>query len=296
MSRAVTEDLRATTVLAGFTVGITADRRGEDQAVMFRRLGAEVVLGPTLRTLSVPESDDLRRRTEEIIASPPDYLIANTGLGIRTWFAHAAELGLDEQLRAALGHGRIAARGPKASGAVSMAGMSVWWRSPSEQLADVTDRLISEGMAGRRVVFQLHGDRRRDVTTKLREAGADVLELPVYRWATPEGGPLEGALRLIEMCCDGDVDAITFTAGPQVRNMIEIADSAGKAGRLLTALNGKVLVGCIGPVCAEVAHEEGIHDLLVPDNWRLGSLVKAVAAALTGASDVPDPVPPGPSP
>ncbi len=251
---------------------------------MFRRLGAEVVLGPTLRTLSVPEGDDLRRCTEEIIAAPPDYLIANTGLGIRTWFAHAAELGLDESLRSALGHARIAARGPKASGAVSMAGLSVWWRSPSEQLADVTDRLIDEGVAGRRVVFQLHGDRRQDVTTKLQDAGADVLELPVYRWATPQGGPLEGARRLIQMCCDGAIDAVTFTAGPQVRNMIELADSAGQADQLLAMLNGRVLVGCIGPVCAEVAHDEGIRDPLVPDNWRLGSLVKAVAAALSGGA------------
>jgi len=295
MMPAVTEDLRATTVLAGLTIGITADRRGEDQAVMFRRLGANVVLGPTLRTLSVPESEDLRRLTEEIIAAPPDYLIANTGLGIRTWFAHAASFGLDEGLRTALGQARIAARGPKASGAVSMAGMSIWWRSPSEQLTDVTERLISEGIAGSRVVFQLHGVRRQDVTAKLQDAGADVLEVPVYRWSTPEGGSLEGAHRLIEMCCDGKVDAVTFTAGPQVSNMIELADSTHKAAQLLAALNGRVLVGCIGPVCAAVAREEGIHDPLVPDNWRLGSLVKAVTAALTGASDGTDEVPPGPS-
>jgi uroporphyrinogen-III synthase len=285
MSLAVTEDPRATTVLAGFTVGITADRRGEDQAVMFRRLGADVILGPTMRTLSVPESDELRRRTEEIISAPPDYLIANTGLGIRTWFAHAAQLGLDEQLRTALGHARIAARGPKASGGVSMAGMSVWWRSPSEQLADVTQHLISEGIEGRRVVFQLHGDDRQDVTKKLQAAGAEVLELSVYRWTKPEGGPLAGAHRLIEMCCQEQIDAVTFTAGPQVRNMMELADSAGRAEALLAALNGKVLVGCIGPVCADVAREEGIVDPLVPANWRLGSLVKAVTAALTGAPD-----------
>jgi uroporphyrinogen-III synthase len=274
--------------LAGFTVGITADRRGDDQAVMFRRLGAEVVQGPTIQTLSVPDRDELTRRTQDIILEPPDYLIATTGLGIRTWLAHATEISNDQELRAALEKGRIAARGPKAAAAVSMAGLSVWWRSPTEQLAEVTSHLIAEGVDGRRIGFQLHGDDSKEVTSSLERAGAEVVEIPVYRWAAPEGGQLNRALNLIEMCCRGEIDAITFTAGPQVRNMMELADAAGRAEELRRALNGKVLVGCIGPVCAGVAREEGIADPVVPANWRLGSLVRAVTGALTGAPAIRD--------
>ena len=277
-----------TSSLAGFTIGITADRRGDDQAVMFRRLGAEVVQGPTIQTLSVPDRHELTRRTQDIIADPPDYLIANTGLGIRTWLAHATEISRDEELREALGKGRIAARGPKAAGAVSMAGLTVWWRSPSEQLAEVTSHLIAQDVAGRRIAFQLHGDDSKDVTSSLEKAGASVVAIPVYRWAAPEGGQLDRALNLIEMCCRGQIDAITFTAGPQVRNMMELADAAGRAEELRRALNSKVVVGCIGPVCAGVAREEGIDDPVVPANWRLGSLVRAVAGALTGSPVVPE--------
>jgi uroporphyrinogen-III synthase len=267
--------------LVGFTVGITADRRGDDQAVMFRRLGAEVVQGPTIQTLSVPDRDTLTKLTEDIVASPPDYLIANTGLGVRTWMAHAAEISMDEKLREALANGRIAARGPKAAAAVSMAGLTVWWRSPSEQLAEVTSHLLGEGVGGRRIAFQLHGNDSREVTAELVQAGAEVIEIPVYRWTTPEGSRLNGALNLIDLCCRGQIDAVTFTAGPQVRNMMELADAAGQADELRAALNTRVLVGCIGPVCAGVAREEGIADPVVPANWRLGSLVRTVAGALT---------------
>jgi uroporphyrinogen-III synthase len=279
----VTGNEPTTSSLAGFTIGITADRRADDQAVMFRRLGAEVVQGPTIQTLSVPNRDELTQRTQDIIAAPPDYLIANTGLGIRTWLAHASDISRDEELREALGKGRIAARGPKAAGAVSMAGLTVWWRSPSEQLAEVTSHLMAEGVGGKRIGFQLHGDDSKDVTSSLEEAGAEVVEIPVYRWAAPEGGQLHRALNLIEMCCRGQIDAITFTAGPQVRNMMELADAAGQADELRQALNSKVLVGCIGPVCAGVAREEGISAPVVPANWRLGSLVRAVTGALTGS-------------
>jgi uroporphyrinogen-III synthase len=277
----VTEAPPTTSSLAGFTIGITADRRGDDQAVMFRRLGAEVVQGPTIQTLSVPDRDALTKLTQEIVAAPPDYLIANTGLGMRTWMAHAAEVSMEEELREALGQGRIAARGPKAAAAISMAGLTVWWRSPSEQLADVAAHLVAEGLTGKRVAFQLHGNDSKEVSAGLEEAGAEVVEIPVYRWSTPEGSGLNRALNLIDMCCRGQVDAVTFTAGPQVRNMMELADASSQAQQLRKALNTTVLVGCIGPVCAGVARQEGIADPLVPANWRLGSLVKVVAGALT---------------
>ncbi len=278
----MTEPQPTNASLAGLTIGITADRRGDDQAVMFRRLGAEVVQGPTIQTLSVPDRDALTKLTQDIVAAPPDYLIANTGLGMRTWMAHAAEISMDEELREALAKGRIAARGPKAAGAVSMAGLTVWWRSPSEQLVDVVSHLLTEGIAGQRVAFQLHGNDSKEVTAELEQAGAEVIEIPVYRWATPEGGQLNRALNLIDMCCRGQIDAVTFTAGPQVRNMMELADASSQAEELRTALNTRVLVGCIGPVCAGVAREEGIVHPVVPANWRLGSLVRAVASALTG--------------
>jgi uroporphyrinogen-III synthase len=60
-----------------------------------------------------------------------------------------------------------------------------------------------------------------------------------------------------------------------------MADSLGSAGALIDALNNGVVVGCIGPVCASAAQQEGIREAVVPENWRLGSLVKAVAEALS---------------
>ena len=268
--------------LTGFKVGITADRRAEDQAVMFRRLGAEVVLGPMMRTLSVPDADELRAQTDAVIARPPDYLIANTGLGIRTWMAHSASTGSEDALKASLAGTRIAARGPKAAGAVTMAGLTLWWRAPSEQLADVAHHLVGEGLQDKTVAFQMDGNDHQEVVDLIESAGAAVIRIPVYAWATPEHS--EGARRLIDMCCDGAMDAVTFTAGPQVRNMVELAEGWGRAPELLKALNTTTLVGCIGPVCAGVALEEGISAPVVPANWRLGSLVKAVAAGLTSRS------------
>lgn len=265
--------------LSGCTVGVTADRRGEDQALMFSRLGAEVILGPTLSTRKVPDPARLRKQTETVIAAPPDFLIANTGIGVRTWMDQATEWGLYEDLRSALAGVRIAARGPKAAGALSSHGLSSWWRSPSEQLGEVLGYLEKQGLEGRRVALQLHGDDGSDVVGRLERAGATVDTLPVYEWGPPADP--EPVHRLVDATCIGAVDAITFTAGPQVDSLIARAGERGRRDELLERLNSeRVVVGCIGPVCAAAAEAAGVRSPIMPASWRLGSLVKAVAAAL----------------
>ncbi len=259
---------------------MTADRRGDDQAVMFARLGAEVLQAPVLTTVKLPDPALLRRRTEELIDRPVDYLIANTGVGIRTWLASADTWGVGGQLREALGAARIVARGPKAAGALTSAGLSTWWRSPSEQLADVVDRLTREGLDGRRVAFQLHGDDGAEVVGRLTGAGAAVVTLPVYQWApAADPGPVR---QLVERALDATIHAVTFTAGPQVRALFGVAERMGRRDELIDAFNdGRLVAGCIGPVCAAAATAAGLETPVVPEHWRLGSLVKAVASALS---------------
>jgi uroporphyrinogen-III synthase len=266
--------------LHGLTVGVTADRRGDDQVVMFGRHGAHVILGPTIATVKLPDPDLLRRRTEEIVSHPPDYLIANTGIGMKTWFAAAGEWGLGDRLIEVLGRTTLTSRGPKVAGALSSVGLSPGWRSPTEQLGEVVDHLAAEGLAGKRVALQLHGDDGAEFVARLEAAGAAVSTIPVYVWKLPDDR--RPARNLIEHTCAGDVDALTFTAGPQVRSMFQLASDAGRADELRQMLgSGRVVVGCIGPVCAAVAVECGIPEPVTPENWRLGSLVKVVAEALS---------------
>src|SRR5215831_8304473 len=67
--------------LHGFCIGVTADRRWEEQAELLRRRGATVLHGPSIRTLPVGAGDRLRAITEQLIAGPPAMFVANTGIG-----------------------------------------------------------------------------------------------------------------------------------------------------------------------------------------------------------------------
>jgi uroporphyrinogen-III synthase len=264
--------------LDGFVVGITADRRWEEQAELLRRRGAEVVHGPSIKTLPLGPEDVLRRATESIIVSPPDILIANTGIGMRSWFAAAESWGLGEALLGALAEADVLARGPKAAGAVHQAGLPVSARAVTERLSEVCDLAIAMGVSGKRIAFQRHGDDAPELIAALEGAGAIVEEVPVYNWTLPsDTGP---ALRLIRTAIGGGLDALTFTSAPAVRNFMSIAEEHDLLEPLRTVLNESVVVACVGPVCAGAAEELGLLKPLVPGKARLGPLILEMAGAL----------------
>jgi uroporphyrinogen-III synthase len=267
--------------LDGFTIGVTADRRWEEQASLFERRGAAVQHGPTIRTLALGAEERLRAATTEVMDRPPRFLIANTGIGIRSWFAAAESWGLDDELHDALVATAIYARGPKASAVVHAHGLEVVAKGRSERLVEAVSMVLEVAESGDRVAVQLDGGPYPEAADRLRAAGLQVIDVPVYEWQIPEDR--RPAVRLAEAVVAGRVHAVTFTAGPQIRNWFSIAAEHDLDIALLEALSaGDVVVGCVGPVCADAAVANGLppHRLIVPAISRMGPLVRAVADAL----------------
>lgn len=264
--------------LEGFVVGVTADRRWAEQAELLQRRGAAVLHGPTIRTEYLASDEVLRAATHAVIARRPDYLVATTGIGVRAWLEAAQAWGLAESLFDALSGCRVAARGPKAAAACHTAGLPVWASPESERLEDVMAGLASEPLAGRAVAFQHYGERNAAAVAELEGRGAEVIEVPIYRWQRPDD--LSGAMRLVEAVCERSVDAVTFTSAPALHNLVGVARDMGCAEALLSAFNSGLVAACIGPVCAEAARREGIEHPVAPGHGRLGLLVRCLTDAL----------------
>jgi uroporphyrinogen-III synthase len=259
--------------LEGFTVGMTADRRAEEQAELLRRRGAKVLHGPAIRTIPLADDERLAAATASVIERPPDVVVLLTGLGTRGWFAAAEGLGVDDALREALIPARIFARGPKAAGAALGASLEVAWQASSETSGEVLDRLRAEGVRGRRIAVQRDGGAPA-LADELTSMGADVVDVPVYRWTTPDDP--EPALRLIEAACDRRLDALTFTSSPAVENLLTLAREAGLEGAFRRTLGHAVRVACVGPVCAATARRCGVESVVQPRRARLGAMVQAL--------------------
>ncbi|MFI7680786.1 uroporphyrinogen-III synthase, partial [Actinophytocola sp. NPDC049390] len=139
-----------TTPLAGYTVGVTAARRADELGALLARRGATVQFGPAIRLIPLADDEDLLRQTEAVIDSPPDVVVATTGIGFRGWVEAAEGWGLGDALLAALGRATVLTRGPKAKGAVRAAGLVEAWAPASEGSAELLDYLLAQGVAGKR--------------------------------------------------------------------------------------------------------------------------------------------------
>jgi uroporphyrinogen-III synthase len=264
--------------LAGYTVAVTAARRKEELGALLDRRGARVVYAPAIRIVPLSDDAELVAATREVMARPVDLVIATTGVGFRGWLeaADAWDLPLVEHLRPA----RVMARGPKARGAIRGGGLIDAWSPESESSAEVLAHLLSgaEGpLEGRRIAVQLHGDPLPDLVAALRDAGAEVVTVPVYRWVLPED--VVPVRRLVASIVAGTVDAVTFTSAPAASSLLTVAGELGQREALVDAMKDRVLAIAVGNVTAGPLEAAGIptHQ---PERARLGALAREVVARL----------------
>ncbi|NLV79370.1 MAG: uroporphyrinogen-III synthase [Rhodococcus sp.] len=272
----------ANTPLHGFTIGVTAARRAEEFATLLERRGAQIVHVPAIRIIPLSDDAELERVTRSIVDTPPDVTIATTAIGFRGWMGAADGWGLADELAAALSTSRILARGPKVTGAIRAAELREEWSPESESSAELLEHLLAEGVEGKRIAVQLHGERTEwepgtDLFRALREAGADVVAVPVYRW-TPPDDPA-GLDRLIDRIAEQSIDAVTFTSAPAVASLLMRAKDTGMLDPMLEGMRTGVVAVCVGPVTAAPLVELEVP-VTMPSRARLGSLARHIAEEL----------------
>ncbi|MFF4306520.1 uroporphyrinogen-III synthase [Streptomyces sp. NPDC001601] len=263
--------------LAGFTVGVTAARRADELGALLQRRGAVVLHAPALRIVPLADDGELLAATKEIIDQAPDIVVATTAIGFRGWVEAADGWGFGEELLQRLRDVELLARGPKVKGAIRAAGLTEEWSPSSESMAEVLDRLLEEGVDGRRIAVQLHGEPLPGFVESLRAAGAEVVPVPVYRWMPPEDlGPVD---RLLDAVVSRSVDAITFTSAPAAASLVSRAEHRGLLADLLAALGHDIVPACVGPVTALPLQALGV-DTVQPERFRLGPLVQLLCQEL----------------
>jgi uroporphyrinogen-III synthase len=263
--------------LVGYRVGVTAARRQDELVALLERRGAEVVCAPAVRVAPLDDDSDLFAATTELVATPPDIVVATTGIGFRGWLEAADGWGLGEGLRAAVAGACMLARGPKAVGAIRAAGLREEWSPESESFEDVLAHLLAMDLSGRRIALQEHGESLAAAADTLRAAGADVVVLTVYRW---EQVPDQASVsRLVEMIVTRDLQALTFTSAPAGAAILEITERLGIRPQVVDALRSDVLVACVGPVTAR-PFERWAVPTVQPERARLGAMVRELAVQL----------------
>ena len=237
-------------------------QQASDLSGLLRRHGAVPLEMPLIRLVE-PDSWEPADRALAACESF-DWLIFTSANGVAAVVEHLAARG--EDIRALKGP-RIAAIGERTAAAAAAAGLRVSL-CPDEFVAEsLLEALATAGLAGKRLLLLRAAEAREVLPEQARAAGAEVLDVAVYRTLPVE--QLDPAvLRQLE---DGEVDFVTFASSSSVKSLVAALGEA-RARELLAA----VCVGCIGPVTAAAAEEAGLHVAVVPEEHTIEGLVGAL--------------------
>ena len=265
--------------LSGKRGWVTAERRSDAQQRYLEKRGAEAVLVSLLETVDETTVVDVQGVADQLIAAAPEYVIAQTGQGMQWW----TDKFDDERRRRVLNsfmQATVWTRGPKASSRCRSLGLDVGWQAPNDRATEIAARVFAEVPRGARVALQLVGTADDVVYDALREVGAEVIPMRVYRYTIPKDrSQIDSAIRSV---IAGEIDAVTFTASPAIQHLRVIARDMGVEDDLAAAFERGCKFVVVGPVCASTARDSGWQNLVEPETARLIPMLDAMTAALRG--------------
>lgn len=267
--------------LEGKRIALTGPRRAEELGKLVENMGGIPLYRPAQGTVLL-DDQALRSGIVDWVEHPPDWSIFTTGMGLDALFDMAGEMGVAEQLREHLRVGKIAARGYKTVNALKKRELTPIVRDDDGSTEGLIRGLAEHELRGATVLLQLHGDPAPRLVAWLEEQGAECRQLLPYRHIAP---PAEALEQLLNDILAGEVDAVTFTSGPQVRFLMEHADRQGRLAALMDALEGPVLAVAVGKVTAAGLYEAGVPRVLAPKEERMGSMMVELARYYAGEAE-----------
>jgi len=260
--------------LEGRTIVVT---RAAAQAQRFRELlqeaGARVIEAPTI-----------------VIVPPASWEALDAALAALasfTWVIFTSVNGVamvDRRLVArglawsALAGRRVAAIGPATADALGEHGIRADVVPGEYRAEGLVARLRKRVGVGDRVLLPRAAQARDVLGTALRALGADVVEVPAYATRRVEGA----AGRLREALAEDAIDAVTFTSSSTARNFAELFTEEERR-----AWRGRFVVASIGPITAATAAEYGLTTDVMPREYTIAALARALVAYFARAPRTP---------
>jgi uroporphyrinogen III methyltransferase/synthase len=233
-------------------------------AQALRDLGAEPIELPTIRIAPVEDQSPLHEAAGKL--GSYDWVIFTSVNGVRHFCAGLWHTGADAR---AFGQAKIAAIGPataEALGAYGLRADLIPSEYRGEAVADALRTRVGD-LRGQRVLLARAAVARDALPDLLRQAGAEVQVLPVYR-AVP--APAESYEKIRARLREGSVDIATFTSPSTLNRLL---DALGPdAGGLL----GAVTSAAIGPITAQALLERGINPQIVAKTYTSDGLIAAL--------------------
>lgn len=266
--------------LSGWTVVSFESRHAKTLCDLLALQGAQALSAPSLKEVPLEQNTGVFDFAERWFAGRVDVLVLLTGVGTRAMMdvlkARYPEPQVLEQLRRTL----VVPRGPK-----PIRVLQEWkvpyaltvpepntWRELIQTMDEAVGARLIAPLQNKTVAVQEYGVTNPELLAALRERGAQVLPVAVYRWTLPDDlGPLH---RAIDGILEGKVHGAVFTTAVQIEHALQAAGA--RAGHLKNALQ-KIVVASVGPDTSDALRQRGIRPDLEPASPKMGPLIQLLA-------------------
>jgi len=242
--------------LLGRRILVTRTSDQADELVeMLSSRGAEALSVPVMRLEPLLKPEQFRELGEGIATRNWDDVVFTSANAVRLVLPRFA---------GSTPAARLFAIGPGTAAAAVELGWSVESLPESFIAESLAERLLSERLAGRRLLLPRAAEARAVLPEALQKAGAEVEVVALYRMRPVQ----RSREQLARVLSEPGLDCVTFASASAVVCFQELAE-----GR---AIPEQLLVACIGPITAEAARLAGMAALLVAREHTLLGLVSAL--------------------
>lgn len=254
-------------------------RRAKEIAQLISNHGGVPIVAPSTREVPEGPNEDELNLIRGILDQRFDAVIFMTGVGSRALIAAAETVCPPQKFLEALSRTRIVVRGPKPAAAMREFNVPITLAVPEPNTwREIVQALDTHKEAvplrGKKIAVQEHGEPSPHLYEALRERGAEVFPVRVYRWELPEDtAPLKAA---IQSLAKHEIDLVLFTSSVQFVHALRVAEEIKMKDQFFNALNQTAVVS-IGPIASETLRKNGISVDFEPSHPKMGFLVKEAA-------------------
>lgn len=260
---------------SGLTVAAFESRMADQMAKLISRHGGKPLMAPSMQEIPLENNSEALAFGQRLLSGHIDLFILLTGVGTRTlvdvWKTQCSL----KDITKALTQTTLVVRGPKPLAALKELGLKPQLIVPEpntwEDILHTLDTFKPEGLSEMTIGIQEYGTTNEALVKALATRGANVIGVPVYRWALPDDvGPLQQVLQSI---LSQSVDVILFTTGIQVTHIVDLLSKSNDLETFRQALN-HTMVASIGTITSQRLREYNFPVDLEPSHPKMGTLVK----------------------
>ena len=237
-----------------------AREQSAESTLLFEKLGAEVVVFPTIEIVPPLRWNALDQAVGQLRTY--DWVIFTSANGVHFFWQRLKKR--KRRLPLSL---KVCAIGPATAKALKGKGVPVHY-VPREYIAEaILQGFEKVDLRGKQILLA-RARIARDVLPKgLRKMGAKVDVVEAYRTVKPKAG----GRKLRHLLAEEKIDVITFTSSSTVNHFVDLL----KEENIKTALKG-ISIACIGPVTARTAKARGLKVAIQPREYTIPGLTRAI--------------------